>query len=411
MTALLTPSTRTEPDAARRRPLLVVATAGGAVAAFTTLAGCLVLGMVGWFLSDGGSHGAPRDGLRAGALGWLLGHGSAIMVEGVRITAAPLLVTLVCAFAVWRCALRVGDLVSGHGPDADRIADGERDWTVPAATLSFGLGYAAVAVITLALAGTADTAPSLPRTLLWTAGFLLLLALPAIAVGSGRAAVWTAPLPSVVVSASATALRTLGWFLLASALLVLGSLVADFGTAMNLTSQLGADRSAAVVYVALSVLVLPNAVIFGGSYLLGPGFAVGAQTLVSPGAVVLGPLPLFPLLAALPDSGATPAWSPYLIVVPPVIAALATVRTRRLHVTTSWHEGAAAGCAGGVAAGIATGLLAALAGGAVGPARMQQVAPYAGDVLVHAVTAFGLGGLVAGLAMTWWQRRRAGDAE
>jgi len=28
-------------------------------------------------------------------------------------------------------------------------------------------------------------------------------------------------------------------------------------------------------------------------------------------------------------------------------------------------------------------------------------------VLVHAVTAFGIGGLVGGLAMTWWQRRRA----
>jgi hypothetical protein len=26
-------------------------------------------------------------------------------------------------------------------------------------------------------------------------------------------------------------------------------------------------------------------------------------------------------------------------------------------------------------------------------------------VLVHAITALGIGGLVGGLAMTWWQRR------
>jgi len=31
-------------------------------------------------------------------------------------------------------------------------------------------------------------------------------------------------------------------------------------------------------------------------------------------------------------------------------------------------------------------------------------------VLVHAVTAFGLGGVVGGLAMTWWQRRSARHA-
>lgn len=405
MTALLTPSTRVEPDAGRRRPLPMIATVGGVTAAVTTLAGSLVLGMVGWFLSDGGAHGAPRDGLRSGALGWLLGHGSGIVLDGVRITAAPLLVTLICAWTVWRCALRVGELVSGHGPDADRIVDGERDWTVPVATLSFGLGYAVVVIITATLAGTADTAPSLSRALLWTAGFAALLALPAIATGSGRAAVWAGPLPPLVLSAAASARRIVVWFLLASTLLMLGSLVVDFGTAMNLTSQLGANRSSSVVYVALSVLVLPNAALFGGSYLLGPGFALGAQTLVSPGGVVLGPLPLFPLLAALPDSGETPAWVPFLIAVPPAVAALATVRTRRLHVSTSWYEGAAAGCAGGVAAGIVIGLLAAVAGGAVGPGRMQQVAPYAADVLVHAVTAFGLGGLVAGVAMTWWQRR------
>ena len=51
--------------------------------------------------------------------------------------------------------------------------------------------------------------------------------------------------------------------------------------------------------------------------------------------------------------------------------------------------------------------LAGLAGGAVGPGRMRDVAPLAGDVLVHAITAFGVGGLLGGLVMTWWQRRAA----
>ena len=46
-----------------------------------------------------------------------------------------------------------------------------------------------------------------------------------------------------------------------------------------------------------------------------------------------------------------------------------------------------------------------LAGGAVGPGRMADVGPFAFDVLLHAVTAFGIGGLLGALAMTWWQNR------
>jgi hypothetical protein len=60
-----------------------------------------------------------------------------------------------------------------------------------------------------------------------------------------------------------------------------------------------------------------------------------------------------------------------------------------------------------VFAGLVVGLLAAVAGGAVGPGRMQTVGPFAFEVLVHAITTFGIGGLFGGLAMTWWQRRTA----
>jgi hypothetical protein len=63
----------------------------------------------------------------------------------------------------------------------------------------------------------------------------------------------------------------------------------------------------------------------------------------------------------------------------------------------------------GVRAGVGAGLLPALAagaaGGAVGPGRMADVGPYAGQVLVNAIAFFGLAGLLAGLTMTWWHRR------
>src|SRR4051795_5003218 len=170
MTSLLPAPRRTRSagevraDAAHRRPLVLLAPLAGIAAAASTLLVCLAAGVIGWFLTDAGAHGAPRDGLRVGALGWLMAHGSGGHVEGVHLPGVPLGLTVLCAVVVWRLGLRLGDSVSGHGPDADAIADGVRDWTVASATSLFTVGYVGVAVATDRLAATPATAPSLART-------------------------------------------------------------------------------------------------------------------------------------------------------------------------------------------------------------------------------------------------------
>ncbi|MCW2792566.1 MAG: hypothetical protein JWO76_1664 [Nocardioides sp.] len=377
------------------------------MAAASTLLVCMAVGVVGWFVTDAGAHGTPRDGLRTGALAWLLAHGSGIHVDGVAITAVPLGLTALAAWAIWRIGHRVGDSVSGHGPDADRIADGERDWTVPTAASLFAAGYVVTAVATISLAAHPAGGVSGGRVVLWSLLLCALFGAPSIAIGSGRAAIWAAFLPASVRAATATCLRILVTFLAVSAVAFTLALAVDFGSAANVMSQLHTDAGDATLFGALSTTVLPNAVTFTGSYLLGPGFTFGAHTLVSPTLVVLGPLPLFPLLAALPDNGATPGWTAWLMALPLLVAAYATVRAQRRMPTLRWDEGALRGCAGGVLAGVLFGLLASVAGGAVGPGRMRDVGPFAFDVLVHAITAFGIGGLLGGLAMTWWQRRAA----
>ena len=164
-------------------------------------------------------------------------------------------------------------------------------------------------------------------------------------------------------------------------------------------------RARGVVYAIANGGFLPNATLFSGSFLLGPGFAVGGNTLVSPGAVVLGPLPLFALLAALPRTGTPGAllsswsgcrrWSP---------------RSRRCGGSAGtpprpgWRPRCAAVAAGSWPVS-AFAVLASVAGGAVGPGRMRYVGPFVPDVLVAAITAFGLGGLLGALAMAWYQRR------
>ncbi|MFT4288825.1 DUF6350 family protein [Nocardioides sp.] len=410
MTSLLQPPTRSSvevsADLRHRRPLVLVATLGGVLAAVLPLLVCLAAGVVGWFLTEDGAFGAPRDALRVGATGWLMAHGSGVTVRGTAVTVVPLGLTLVCLWALWRIGNRVGDSISGHGPDADRISDGERDWTVPAAAGLFTVGYAVAVAVTGSLAATPGTGLGVSRATTW--GFLMALVVggTGIAVGSGRAAIWVAWLPPTLRAALRTTRAVLVGWLLVGAIALVAAFVVDATTAANVLSQLHTDAGESTLYAGVTAGVLPNATAFAGSYLLGPGFTVGIDTLVSPGAVVLGPLPMFPLLAALPDAGNGPAWAPWLLLLAPLTAFLAVARVQRRHPALRWEEGVVRGLTGGVGAGILFGIVAGISGGAAGPGRMADVHAHALDVTLHAVVSFGLGGLLAGLAMTWWQRRR-----
>ena len=331
-----------------RGAAMLIAHAGGEV--------CLGVAVIGWFASDAASHGAPRDALRVGALGWLMAHGSGIRVAGTTVTVVPLLLTLLAAWSAWRVGHRVGSSISGHGPDADQIADGERDWTVPVGVATFALGYAAVAAVTVSLAGTPGTAPSSARAVGWALVLGLAVGGPAIAIGSGRAAIWAAVLPGNLRATAASCRSVLRAVLLAAFVTLAVAFALDLATAVNVMSGLGLSGGEMTLFAVVSLLVVPNATIFSASYLLGPGFTVGAQTLVSPTAVVTGALPAFPLLAALPDSGPVPAWTVGLVAVPPLAAALGAALAQRRRPTVRWEEGALRGCAGRRPGGGAAGL-------------------------------------------------------
>ncbi|GAB4013046.1 cell division protein PerM [Nocardioides ultimimeridianus] len=393
-------------DLATRRPLVPTAVLGGAVAALAPLLVALAVGVVGWFLTDAGADGTPRGALRVGAFGWLMAHGSGVDVQGARITAIPLGVTLLVAWAIWRVGHRVGESISGHGPDAQRIADGARDLTVPLVGLLFTVGYVVSAVLVCTISSTASSALDTPRVVGFSIVLCALAGVPAIARGSGRAAVWVGGVPLGVRVVGRLVRTLLTWWLVLSALLLAIAFVVDFATAANITSQMHVDTFGDFVVLLLVVAsVLPNAVLFSSSYLLGPGFSVGGGTAVSLTSVTLGPLPLFPLLAALPDTGPTPLWVRWLMAAPVLVAFVASARVHRLHPAASWDQAAIRGCAGGLLAGLALGLVSVFAGGAVGPGRMRDVGPDAFGVLLSAMAAFGIAALLGAVAMWWWQDR------
>ncbi|MFM5905544.1 MAG: DUF6350 family protein [Micrococcales bacterium] len=121
---------------------------------------------------------------------------------------------------------------------------------------------------------------------------------------------------------------------------------------------------------------LPNLVIFGATWLTGVGFSIGTGSLVSPLGSSLGPLPSFPVLAALPvgELNAGMIW----LMVPLLAAFAATLSVRkyadeiRFEFASAFNAALALGLAIGVVAGIELGLLSWWASGAIGPGRLEQ---------------------------------------
>ena len=378
---------------------------GALAAAAGPLVALAVLGLVGWFLSDAGVHGAPRDGMRVGALVWLAAHGGGFEVSGVLVSVVPLGLTGGVAWTVWRTAMRTGERLSGVGPDVHRLADGERDWTVPVATAWFAATYLVVAMGVAALTSAGAVGTSLVRVTIWVVALMLCVAAPALGVGSGRAAVLASRMPAPVLTAAAVARAVFVWFWVTCLVVFLGALLLDFDELATIFSTLHASPGEAFLFAAVALVYVPNAVGFTAAYLLGPGFQVGAGNVVTLAGTELGPMPLFPLVPALPGTGAAPSWLAALMAVGGVVAAVATLRVLLRSAPMRWDHTLLAGAGGALVGAVGVAGVVGLSGGAAGPGLMAEVGANMLDVMAHGVATFVVAGLVVSLAVVGWRHR------
>src|SRR6202042_2990983 len=162
----------------------------------------------------------------------------------------------------------------------------------------------------------------------------------------------------------------------------------------------GIGGSALLLLVSLSYL--PNSVFWAIAYMLGPGFAFGAGTAVSPSGSALGAVPAFPMLAALPvgPKAAFPPWLGFFVLVMPYLAgALAGLMTVRIAPTPVLEAAPLWGLLTGSLAGVVIGFAAKLSGGPLGAGRLASVGPAGLEVGLVAVLEIGVtAALVAGAA-------------
>lgn len=383
MTDLLPrPILRVEPPATTpARPLTASAALAAGVAAAVGLIVCLVGAVGAWFAADTGSFGS---GVRAGTLAWLLANGAHLHTSIATITLVPLGAVVAAA-----CPLYVGGRWAGRHSSVTSLREVARGAAASAAT--YGLVVLAAAGVTRGNEVNAGVGrPTLVA---------LVLALACGGTGILRGANLGPRLlgrvPVQARAAAAGALAGVAVMLTVGALLVVGSLVAHFSTAVNLAEGLHTGVVGSLLLAVIGMAVLPNAVLCAGAFAAGPGFAVGTGTAVAPGGVTLGVLPAFPLLAAVPQDTSA-RWLQGLVLVPVIAGIVAGLTAlRRLPVARLGAAGLLGGLAG-LLSGALFGMLSQLASGGVGPGRMQDIGPDVLATLAVCVVAGTVGGALAG---------------
>lgn len=163
-----------------------------------------------------------------------------------------------------------------------------------------------------------------------------------------------------------------------ASIVMAGALLLGYGQVIALYESVQAGALGGAALTVAQLALLPTVVLWAAAWLVGPGFAVGVGSSVSPIAVSLGPLPAVPVLGALPTE---PSPLGFMTLLVPVLAAFVAglaVRPRLVAALDGgqlrlWALGT--GALAAVVAGLAMGFLAFVAAGSAGPGRLAVVGP------------------------------------
>ena len=335
--------------------------------------------------------------LRTTAVLWLVAHHVGFTVRGAgRIGMLPLGLVLL-----------PGALLAMAGRWVVRAGAVTRLRHVGYAAIALALPYTLLAAALAVACRTDQAAPSLWQAIV--ASFLLALVAGGLGAARGlapwsRLASLLAPRPRSIVLGMLAALALLA---AAGAALTGGSLAVHLTQAKAATSALGPGSAGAALLLLAQVAYAPNAVIWAIAYMLGPGFAVGAGTIVAPTGSALGAVPAFPMLAALP-SGARSAGSILIVVmaVPYLAGILTGIVTVRVVPTPATEAAALWGFVAGAAAGAVAGLAAAFSGGPLGDGRLAAVGPSGWQAGLVAILEIGVTAALTAAAANWLMLRR-----
>lgn len=195
---------------------------------------------------------------------------------------------------------------------------------------------------------------------------------------------------------------------LASSLLLAAMILTNYAQVIALYEGIHSGVLGGVAVTLAELAFLPNFVAWTASWLVGPGFAIGAGSSVGPLGTSLGPVPAVPILGALPTGDfafgflglLVPIVAAFLVGVVLRPAVLRNIETDRGVANSGAADRstlsilALTGVGIGVVGGLLLGLLAWISGGAAGPGRLAEVGPDALMVGLFAALEFGVASII-----------------
>ena len=363
--------------------------------------------IVGWVAAPHDAFGEEIvDLLQSAVLAWLVGHHVSFGMADGQISLLPLGLVLL-----------PGLLLYQSGRWLVRLCEIGRLRHVYRASLAMAGPYAAIAGTLALMARTETIEPSMPRALVM--GFVIAFLAGGLGVlrqlmrdkGVTLGDLFGL-MPALSRSLLVGVLASLSSLLLGGLSLFLIALVVGFSDAVAITGELSPGVVGGVLLLVFQLAYLPNAVVFAVCYALGPGFALGEMTVVAPTGVSVGALPMFPMLAALPENGAAPVVSLAALGVPFLAGAVGGVLTQRSTPDMVSEAAPLWGFACGVGTGIVCAALAEVAGGSLGSGRLADVGPSTWQVGLVAALEVGMAAAVAAWGANWWYSRKlVGAAE
>jgi len=403
-----------------RRPLPVSGMLAAACTLGVGLAVLTTLTLIGWIAAPSGALGSGLPGVfRTAAQTWLAAHHAGFAIPGGRVGLLPIglmILPLLLLYKAGRWMARDADLrlrlparLPKNSPREKAHARRRAQLVLVAqAGVSLAAPYALLAGLIALVARNEITQPYLGEALL--SHFLLAFLAGALAtartIGPWRAMLRLLPervRALTVGTAVATAI-----LVAAGLVLVLVAVVLNFGQVRELSSVLAPGFVGGLLLLLVQVLYLFNTVIWAVSYIAGPGFAIGVDTLVAPTGVQLGTVPSLPLLGALPESGPVPGWMMAVIALPFLAGAVAGVVVARVSPSPAYEAAPLWGFLTGVSTGLVMALLAALSGGPIGGGRLTAVGPSPWEVALSVALEVGVAaGISAGVTNLLLLNRKA----
>lgn len=312
--------------------------------------------LIAW-LAPGADTTSALSALKAASMVVVAGDHGGLVLNGTFVSMTPLLVTIV-----------LGWLVANHAQRCDQTSG----------FVGYCLGYTAAMSFFAGWSRLGATHAPILRSAVAALCFVTLVGGLARYGAHG----WH-QLPirwqSVVRAVTGSAML----YVLAASVLAMLALVWHSSQAADLQGQVATGASGLPVAL-IGIAATPNAALAVTGYLTGPGFQIGSDTSISAFSVSHGRLPVFPMLAALPNGDPAAVLGIALIVIVGLLAGWLSVR-----IVPGAESGSRWAHAGDlVLVSLGTGALLAvggmLASGSLGEGKLAHVGVVSWQVLLSA---------------------------